>query len=159
MTSVQEVFDLALEIDMISLAHRIFWAISKGHVTTGCASEKLDAIEYDEQAIAEIVQSNLLSIGKIKLFVVETSAENLFAFYYAENVLTAFSLHQELFRERPKKVTLANHLMTKLFYFNNTEASSILYEHRKKVVAYPYYLGHARAGEHIFHQFHLKEAI
>lgn len=146
MASVQEVFDLALEMDMISLSHRVFWAISKGFITVSCPSEKLDSVIYDEQAISEMIQSNLLSIGKIKLLVIETHHQNTFAFYYAENSLDAFGLHQELFHEKPKKVTLANHLMTKIFQFE--DRAEILYENRKNMVAYPYYLGHARGGEH-----------
>lgn len=151
MPTVQEVFDLTLETDMINLAHRIFWAISKGHVTTNCTSTKLDSIEYDEQEIAQMIQSNLLSIGKIKLFVVQTRSSN-FAFYYAESSLEAYAHHQQLFKEKPKKITLANHLLTKMFGFTQNGKHSILYDHRKTIIAYPYYLGHAQAGEHLFYQ-------
>ena len=36
-----------------------------------------------------------------------------------------------------------------LFHFDETNAANILYFHRNKVVAYPYYLGHARAVERV----------
>jgi len=90
-----------------------------------------------------------LRIGKIKLYIAETTTPGQFAFYYSENVLEAHALHQNLFRETPKRLTNASHLMHKLFHFNETDAANILYFHRNKVVSYPYYLGHARAGERV----------
>ena len=149
MVSVQEVFQLAIEMDMVHLAHRIFWAIAKGKVKVDEDSERLDAIEYDDEAIAKMVARNQLSIGKVKLYVAETTIPDRFAFYYSENVLEAHALHQDMFRETPKRLTNASHLMPKLFHFDETDAANILYFHRNKVIAYPYYLGHARAGERV----------
>ncbi|MDS9473207.1 hypothetical protein [Sporosarcina pasteurii] len=147
MVTVQEVLSLAIEIDMIGLAHRVFWAVSEGKVYADDASEKLDEIEYDEQAISDMVERNLLNIGKIKLYAVQTNQPGLFAFYYSEDVLDAYSLHQEMYREKPRRLTNASHLMGKSFDFNETGKSEILYVQRKEVVAFPFYLGHAWAGE------------
>ena len=149
MVSVQEVLQLAIEMDMVHLAHRIFWAIANGKVKMEEDSERLDAIDYDDEAISKMVARNQLSIGKIKLYVAETTMPDRFAFYYSENVLEAHALHQDMFRETPKRLTNASHLMPKLFHFDETDAANILYFHRNKVVAYPYYLGHARAGERV----------
>lgn len=149
MVSVQEVFQLAIEMDMVHLAHRIFWAIAKGKVKVDEDSKRLDAIDYDEEAISKMVARNQLSIGKIKLYVAETTMPGRFAFYYSENVLDAHALHQDMFRETPKRLTNASHLMPKLFHFDETDAANIVYFHRNKVVAYPYYLGHAKAGERV----------
>jgi len=149
MVSVQEVFQLAIEMDMVHLAHRIFWAIAQGKVKVEEDSERLDAIDYDDEAISEMIARNQLSIGKIKLYVAETTTPDRFAFYYSESVLEAHALHQDLFRETPKRLTNASHLMLKLFHFDGTEAANILYFHRNKVVSYPYYLGHASAGERV----------
>ncbi|WP_338653404.1 hypothetical protein V6B14_17450 [Sporosarcina psychrophila] len=112
-------------------------------------SELLDAIDYDDEAISKMVARNQLSIGKIKLYVIETREPELFAFYYSENVLEAHALHQDVFRETPKRLTNAAHLMPKLFHFDEMDAANILYFHRNKVVAYPNYLGLARAGERV----------
>lgn len=147
MATVQEVLDLAIEIELVGLAHRVFWAISTNKVTVNDPSEKLDEIDYDEVAIAEMVAQNLLAIGKIKLYIIETFQPDIYAFYYCENAVEADALHREMFREAPKRLTTAPHLMTKIFHFNETGASQILYFQRKQVVSYPYYLGHARAGE------------
>lgn len=149
MVTVQEVFQLAIEIDMMHLAHRIFWAIAEGKVEVEDDSERLDAIDYDDEAITKMVAQNQLRIGKIKLYVAETTMPDQFAFYYSENVLEAHALHQNMFRETPKRLTNASHLMQKLFHFNETDAANILYFHRNKVVSYPYYLGHARARERV----------
>jgi len=107
-------------------------------------SERLDAIDYDDEAISKMVARNQLRIGKIKLYVIETREPELFAFYFSENVLEAHALHQDMFRETPKRLTNASHLMKKIFHFDETDAANILYFHRKKVVAHPYYLGHER---------------
>ncbi len=149
MVSVQEVFQLAIEMDMVHMAHRIFWAIAEGKVKVEEDSERLDAIDYDDEAISKMVARNQLHIGKIKLYVAETTMPDRFAFYYSENVLEAHALHQDMFRETPKRLTNASHLMPKLFHFDETDAANILYFHRNKVVACPYYLGHARAGERV----------
>lgn len=149
MVSVQEVFQLAVEMDMIHLAHRIFWAIANGRVKIDEDSRRLDTIDYDDEAISAMTTENKLQIGKINLYVAETSKPDRFAFYYSENVFDAHTLHQNLFGETPKRLTNASHLLTKLFHFDDTNAANILYFHRKKVVAYPYYLGHARAGERV----------
>lgn len=152
MVAVQEVFQLAIEMDMVHLAHRIFWAIANGKIKVEEDSERLDTIGYDDEAISKMVARNQLSIGKIKLYVVETRVPELFAFYYSENVLDAHALHQDMFRETPKRLTNASHLLPRLFRFDETGAANILYFHRNKVVAYPYYLGHARAGEQVLVQ-------
>ncbi len=149
MVSVQEVLQLAIEMDMVHLAHRIFWAIVNGKVEVDEDSKLLDIIDYDDEAIAEMVAQNKLNIGKVKLYVAQTSKPDLFAFYYSENVLEAHALHQEMFRETPKRLTNGSHLMQKLFHFDERRTADILYFHRKQVVAYPYYLGHARAGERV----------
>ena len=149
MVSVLEVFQLAIEMDMMHLAHRIFWAIAEGKVKVEEDSERLDTIDYDDEAISKMVARNQLSIGKIKLYVAETTMPDQFAFYYSENVLDAHALHQDMFRETPKRLTNASHLMPKLFHFDEVDAAKILYFHRNKVIAYPYYLGHARAGERV----------
>jgi hypothetical protein len=149
MVSVLEVFQLAIEMDMMHLAHRTFWAIAEGKVKVEEDSERLDAIDYDDEAISKMVARNQLSIGKIKLYVVETREPELFAFYYSENVLEAQALHQDMFRETPKRMTNASHLMRKIFHFDEPDVAYILYFHRNTVIAYPYYLGHARAGERV----------
>lgn len=149
MVAVQEVFQLAIEMDMVHMAHRIFWAIAEGKVKVEEDSERLDAIDYVDEAISKMVARNQLRIGKIKLYVAETTMPDRFAFYYSENVLEAHALHQDMFRETPIRLTNASHLLPKLFHFDETDAANILYFHRNKVVAYPYYLGHARAGERV----------
>lgn len=145
MVTVQDIFHLSIEMDLPDLAHRVFWAISENKVKAHEDSKILNDIDYDDESITSMVRLNMLDIGKIKLFVVETTAPDIFAFYYSENILEAHALHQELFREIPNRLTKASHLLGKAFHFDETNDTEILYFHRNKVVAYPYYLGHARA--------------
>ena len=152
MITVQEILYLAIETDMEDLSHRVFWAISEGKVKTGEDSKILDNIDYDSEAIAKMIEQNVLNIGKVKLLVAETTEPEVFAFYYCENVLEAYALHQELFRERPKRLLNAPNLLGKIFQLDGKKGEEILYFHRSKVVAFPYYLGHARAGEYLLHR-------
>ena len=118
MITVQEILHLAIETDMQDLAHRVFWAISEGKAKAGEDSKILDNIDYDNEAITKMIEQNVLNIGKVKLFVAETTEPEVFAFYYCENVLEAYALHQELFKERPKRLTNAPNLLGKVFHLD-----------------------------------------
>lgn len=152
MVTVQEVLGLAIETDMQGLAHRVFWAITAGKVKTYEDARVLDHLEYDEEAVAHMIERNVLNIGKVKLFVATTKKRGAYAFYYSENVLEATALHQQIFKESPKRLTYAPHLLGKLFEVNEKIGEEILYFHRGKVVAYPYYVGHAWAGERLLNR-------
>lgn len=160
MPTVGEVFTLWVDLDMPNMAHWAFWAISKGHVTTDCPAEKLLEVERDEQAIQSMVDNNLLAIGKIKIFVIETNMSGIYAFYFAENMLDAHGLHQQLFREKPKNITMSNRLLIKRFEYAadlpatgkltaNLSVGWSMHELRKNVVEFPSYVGHARAGSRV----------
>ncbi|MHA6260594.1 hypothetical protein ACXYMX_11980 [Sporosarcina sp. CAU 1771] len=147
MVKVEEVLKLAIDTDMSGLAHRVFWAITEGKVKAHEDSKKLDCIDYDQEAIAQLIEKNVLSIGKVKLFVATIKNPEIYAFYYSENVLEANHLHRKLFKEAPKRLTHAPHLLGNVFQLDEKNDPEILYFHREKVVSYPYYLGVARAGE------------
>ena len=150
--TVQELFDYAVESDCSLLAHGLFWAISRGHVRPEDDSDRFKNLERDDQAIQELVKSNLLGIGRIKLFVIQTNQLNLYAFYLAENVLDASRLHEDYFREDAKKITRADRLMIPYMTFANTGQEESLYEHRKSIVQFPAYVGHAIAGQRVLHR-------
>ncbi|MFD1929245.1 hypothetical protein ACFSFY_14475 [Sporosarcina siberiensis] len=152
MITVGEILQLAIETDMHGLAHRVFWAISECIVSAEENSEILDNLDYDGEAIARMIAQNVLNIGKVKLFVVETTKPEEFAFYYSENVLETHALHQELFRESAKRLTNAPNLLGRVFEWDEQYNAEVLYFHRKQVVAFPYYLGHARAGERFLYK-------
>lgn len=152
MVTVLEILYFAIETDMQRLAHRVFWAISERKVSTDDDSKILDNIDYDEEAINKMIEQNMLDIGKIKLFVAETTKPEEFAFYYSESILEVQALHQRLFKESPKRLTHAPHLLGKIFELIESKAAEILYFHRKRVVAFPYYLGHAKAGERLLNR-------
>jgi len=46
----------------------------------------------------------------------------------------------------------APNLLGKVFQLDEKKGAEILYFHRKKVVAFPYYLGHARAGKNFLYR-------
>lgn len=157
MPTVGEVFNLWLDLDMPNMSHWAFWALSHGHVTTDCPAEKLLEVERDEQAIQSMIANNLLDIGKIKIFVIETNTPDIYAFYFSENVLDAHRLHRQLFREKPKNITMSNRLLINRFEYEadfpttgklttNLSEGWFMYELRRSVVEFPSYVGHARAG-------------
>lgn len=151
MVTVKEVFDLAVEMDLYKLAHRVYWAITQAKVTLTDCSKKLEQIEYDESAIEKMVETNLLGIGKVKLFVIQTGNPKWYAFYLSESGLEANSMHIEKFREQPKNITRSDRLMVPLMSFVDKGTEMSIYEYRKKVVEFPAYVGHAESGEHVLH--------
>lgn len=152
MVTVQEMFDYAIENDCSLIAHTLFWAIAQGEVSQEDDADKVKDLQRDDQAIQELIKSNVLGIGKIKLFVVETNHQDLYAFYLAENVLEANRLHEDKFREHDKRITRADRLMIPYMSFVSSEKEESLYEHRKSIVQFPAYVGHALAGEHVLHR-------
>lgn len=148
MESVKEVFDLAVELDLYNLAHRVYWAISQKKVDLTDSSKKLEEIEYDEVSINNMVEANLLGIGKVQLFVVQTGNPEWYAFYLSESGLEANSMHIKKFREKPRNITRADRLMVSLMDFVDKDMEMNLYEYRRKVIEFPVYVGHAESGKH-----------
>lgn len=149
MVTVKEVFDYAVETDMSQLAHRVYWAISKNAVRLEDDCEKLNIVNANSHEVQELVEKNVLGIGNVSLFVIQTKKAGWFSFYLARNVLEAQQLHSELFREQGGKITRADRLMIPLMTFSDTGNEESLYDYRKRVVQYPIYVGHAKAGEHV----------
>lgn len=150
--TVQEIFDFAIETDGLMLAHRVYWALSENMVQLEDDSEKLQEINYDETAVNGMVERNLLGIGRIKLFVIQTSNEKWFSFILAENSLDAYRLYADLFREKPVKVTRSDRLMIPTMFIADTGKETSLYEYRKHVVEFPAYVGHAEAKTRVLYR-------
>lgn len=150
MITVQDMFDYALEMDLSHLAHSIYWALQKDQVTFHDDSKKLQAIEFDEVDIQRMMEKNELNIGTVKLFVID-GRDDWYAFYLAEHSLDAYRLHEELFREKHRNITRADRLMIPYMTFAETGVEECLYEHRKEIITYPAYVGHAKAGERVLY--------
>lgn len=151
MTSVKEVFDLAIELDLYKLAHRVYWAITNQQVSLTDQSQKLAEIKFNENEISSLVERNVLGIGQVQLFVVQTQKSNWFAFYLSKSVLEAHSMHLKSFREKPVNIVKAERLMIPLMTFAEKDTEMSLYEYRKKLIEFPAYVGHAEAGRHVLY--------
>lgn len=145
MITVKDMLDYALEIDLSHLGHSIYWALMNQHIQLQDDSEHLKAIEFNETEVQQMMAQNLLDIGKVKLFVMDTE-NDWYAFYLAEHSLDAYRLHEQLFRERQYRITRADRLMIHLMTFAETGEEECIYDHKKEVLTYPAYLGHAKAG-------------
>lgn len=151
MITVQDMFDYALEMDLSHLAHSIYWALLTDQVTFQDDSEKLKAIEFDEVEIKRMMEKNDLNIGNVKCFVMD-GPDDWYAFYLAEHSLDVYRLHEELFREQQRNITRADRLMINRMTFMETGAEECLYEHKKEIMHYPAYVGHAKAGERVLYR-------
>ncbi|PIC63452.1 hypothetical protein CSV79_11700 [Sporosarcina sp. P13] len=152
MITVRELFDYASETDMSLTAHSIYWAIMNKKIRFDENSEKLNDIVFDQPAIQQMMKENKLRIGRIKLYVMETKHPGWFAFYLAEHSLDVYRLHEELFREPGVKVTQADRLMVRLMACAETGKEESLYDYRKGVSLFPWYVGHVMAGERVLHR-------
>lgn len=149
MITVEELFDYAIDTDMSLTAHSIFWAISNQKIRMEEDSEKLKEIDFDQEAIQQSMKENILRIGDIKLFVVESKQPNWYAFYLSKKEADAYRLHSETFRETGVKVTHADRLMPNLLTFVESGEEESLYEYRKRVMQFPVYVGHVEAGKRL----------
>lgn len=149
--TVKDVLDLAVECDMSMLAHHAYWAITQNVVTLQDSSDKLKSIPVDEQAVQTLIESNMLGIGCIKLFVVKTNESNVYAFYFAKDSLEASELHSGKFGT-VQGISNGVRLMPNKMILADTGLEMTLFEYRKKLVQYPAYLGHARAGENVLYR-------
>ncbi|MEV9641736.1 hypothetical protein ABZ756_13625 [Mammaliicoccus sciuri] len=152
MITVKDIFDYAVELDLSRLAHSVYWAISNKLVQPNDGSEKLKMLQYEDEVINQLIESNMLGIGRIKLFVIETQRKDWFAFHLAENALDANRLHSNLFRDQGGRITRADRLMIPIMAFAETGKEKNLYELKKSIVQYPAYVGHAKANEHVLYR-------
>lgn len=152
MITVQDVFDYAIDTDSKLLAHAVYWALSKKLIRLGDDAASLNLDELDQQEVKRLTDANLLGIGRIQLFVIETDQAGWFAFYFAENVLDASRLHEKVFRTPARKITRANRLMNRFMTLADTQESIWLYEYRKRTVAFPAYIGHAYARDEVLYR-------
>lgn len=148
--TVKEILEYATEFELCRLAHQVFWAVSTQQINLVEDSNKLLELIYDEAAVHEMTERNVLGIGHIKLYVVESFAQ--YAFYFASNPLEVSVLHREKFGERIGAITEAHRLLTKVMYFADLDIQISLIDHRKTIVQFPAYLGHASAGQYILHR-------
>lgn len=148
--TVKEILEYATEFELCRLAHQVFWAVSTQQINLADDSNKLLELIYDEAAVHEMTERNVLGIGRIKLYVVESFAQ--YAFYFASNPLEVSVMHREKFGERTGAITEAHRLLTKVMYFADLDIHIPLINHRKTIVQFPAYLGHAAAGQYILHR-------
>jgi len=149
--TVKEILEYATEFELYWLAHQVYWAVSTQQIQLEDDSNKLLKVVYDDAAVREMTNRNVLGIGRIKLYVVKSFAQ--YAFYFARDPLEVNMLHKALFGELPGAITEAHRLLTKVMYFADIDIQTSLLEYRKTIVQFPAYLGHAEAGQ--YNLYHL----
>lgn len=151
--TVKEILEYATEFELCWFAHQVYWAVSTKQIQLEDDSNKLLEVAYDDVAVREMTNRNILGIGRIKLYVVKSFAQ--YAFYFASDPLEVNMLHQVLFGEVPEAITEAHRLLTKVMYFADFDIQTSLLEYRKTIVQFPAYLGHAAAGQYHLYRFDL----
>lgn len=152
--TVDELLEGSVELEMKLVAHAIYWALCEGLVNGNDDATKFFQITLNQEAILRLAEENVLAIGKIQLFVICTSNENQYAFYFAENVFSASQLHTSLFGEKVSRITNGSRLMLKPMYFAKQDCETTFLDYRKQVVEYPAYIGHAWANESVCYQLY-----
>ena len=156
--TVREILEYAVEGEHSVLAHMIFWSMTTYGIAPEDDSNKLKELPFDREAISELVQKNVLGMGQIKLFVVKVSSE-LFAFYFARNVLEASSYHTRLFFQNPTSIVEAERLLHKSMYLADLDKHMMLVDYRNELLQFPAYIGHAEAGGHKLYRLDQKKGI
>lgn len=151
MITVQNLLEYSIEQEYSMLAHTIFWAISSQNINPNDDSSVLKNIEFDQVAITNLMQQNVLGLGNIKLFVI-TVAKDIYAFYFAKTSFEALVHHSYLFAKKANQIVEAKRLMHTKMFWPDTDQEMKLIEYRKQLLDFPAYVGHARAGEHILYK-------
>lgn len=151
MITVQELMTHCIERENSLMAHLCFWAITTQGVTPEQNSDVLKQLSFDQMAITELVKSNILGIGQIKLFVIGTG-NNIYAFYFAKSGFEARAHHSYLFGQQAQQVVEAKKLLYTKMLWADSEQEMTLLEYRKTLVDYPAYVGHAKGGQHVLYK-------
>lgn len=151
--TVKEILEYATEFELCWLAHQVYWAVSTKQIQLEDDSNKLLEVAYDDAAVREMTNRNVLGIGRIKLYVVKSFAQ--YAFYFASDPLEVNMLHRELFGEVAGAISEAHRLLTKVMNFADFDIQTSLLEYRKTIVQFPAYLGHAAAGQYHLYRLDL----
>ncbi len=155
--TVKEVLEYATEFELCWFAHQVYWAVSTQQIQLEDDSSKLLEVVYDDVAVREMTDRNVLGIGRIKLYVVKSFAQ--YAFYFASDPLEVNMLHRVLFGEVAEAITEAHRLLTKVMYFADFDIQTSLLEYRKTIVQFPAYLGHAEAGQYNLYRLDLHKGV
>ncbi|WP_153722973.1 hypothetical protein [Sporosarcina cascadiensis] len=150
--TVGEFFEFAVEMDMSLVAHNIYWALTNGIIGVNDSVEKLKKVKSDDAAVLHLHKTNLLGIGRIKLYAIKTQTKDWFAFYFAEHSLDVFRLHGEKFGENNVNIINAGRLLSKVMASAENGTEEFLFERKKRIAEYPAYVGHAWVGEMVMHQ-------
>lgn len=156
--TVKEMLEYAIEGEHSVLAHMIFWGMTTQGIAPEDDSSKLKDLEFDREAVNALVKNNVFGMGQIKLFVVKVSAE-LFAFYFARNVLEAHSHHTQLFYQKPLSLVEAERLLHKSMYLADLDKHMMLVDYRKELPQFPAYIGHAKAGDHKLYRLDKQKGV
>lgn len=150
--TVGEFFEFAVEMNMSLVSHNIYWALTNGKIGVNDSVEKLKNVNSDETEVLHLHKTNLLGIGRIKLYAIKTKTKDWFAFYFAEHSLDVFRLHGEKFGERDVHIQNADRLVSKVMASAENGKEEFLFERKKRIAEFPAYIGHAKAGEAVMYQ-------
>ncbi|GKV65209.1 MULTISPECIES: hypothetical protein [unclassified Sporosarcina] len=150
--TVGELFEFAVEMDMSLVSHNIYWALANKKIGVNDSVEKLKKVNSDEAAVLHLHKTNLLGIGRIKLYAIKTQTKDWFAFYFAEHSLDVFRLHGNKFGENDVSILNADRLATKVMASAESGREEFLFERKKRIAEFPAYIGHAKAGETVMYQ-------
>lgn len=114
--------------------------------------EKLKKVQSDEAEVFRLHKTNLLGIGRIKLYAIKTQTKDWFAFYFAEHALDVFRLHGEKFGENNVGILPADRLLCGVMASAETGKEEFLFDRKKRIAEFPAYVGHAKAGERVMFQ-------
>lgn len=147
--TVSEFLEGAVEMNMSFVAHTIFWALKNGLVNSDDDSKRLFNIPLNELEIQQMTEQNLLGVEQVKLFVITTNKEGLYAFYFATDSLSAHSLHRKMFGDDIANITNGKRLWANIMHFTKHDMHTNFFEYRKQFVEFPVYIGHARARQDV----------
>lgn len=132
--------------------YTIYWVLTNGKIGVNDTVEKLKKVQPYEAAVLRLHKSNMLGIGRIKLYAIKTQTKDWFVFYFAEHALDVFRLHGKKFGENNKDVLNTYRLLFRMMASAETGKEEFLFERKKRIAEFPAYVGYVKAGERLMFQ-------
>lgn len=146
---INEYLEGAISLNMKLVAHTVYWALINQLVSGDDDVTKMFNIPLDEAEINRLTEQNVLGVEKIKLFVIQTQKKDLYAFYFAEDALTASQLHQSLFGEKTTSISNGKRLWLNTMHFVKQGYEMTFLDYRDHLIQFPAYIGHAYARQNV----------
>ncbi|WP_423800746.1 hypothetical protein [Neobacillus sp. SAB-20_R2A] len=139
---VRELYEDSFHFEESTLAHYIYHLLAEQKISLGDDISKLDAVQADNQKVAELIRKNVLGIQKVRVYSLKMNKKE-FYFIFASSPQEAIQFFTETFQQSP----LNCHEYPLEFEFERGKEVVTFREMRKDFESFPAIAGRYGKGE------------